>query len=330
MALEAKHNNVILYNLFTNEETSFFNHIDLELEKIDSAIEKENIRLNKLKAFYSNIRNLPQAQNNLLDEAKEIGVLIDQNIQLLQADKQEFTSIDKSIVNLLIEIENLGANFSQSAFSPKIENVKAKIISFSNLYENLKIAIEENDKRIDRFLSLDVVKQYMPESQFERLHATYNTPEVKKARNVEFEINTSDIAENNNVLLISGKRKKVFLPYSQKEVLEYLKQYPEQYKSFKDVVMQEFIMPLDTYQKHPVLSRFRETYSLIRDREAKSILEAFKFAMDIMFNYNLNPAVIAACKTQEQLENYLSCLEKNTLDKFTDFEIQFEMVPFKV
>ena len=48
----------------------------------------------------------------------------------------------------------------------------------------------------------------------------------------------------------------------------------------------------------------------------------------MMFNRRLNPAIIAACKTQEQLSNYLDCLEKNNLKAFTDFEIKFEINPF--
>ena len=86
-------------------------------------------------------------------------------------------------------------------------------------------------------------------------------------------------------------------------------------------------MPLDYYIKHPVLSRFREAYSLIRDREAKSVVEAIKYSMNLMFSYDLNPTIIAACKTQEQLENYLTCLENNELDNFKDFEIKFEISP---
>ena len=52
--------------------------------------------------------------------------------------------------------------------------------------------------------------------------------------------------------------------------------------------------------------------------------------MDMMFNYNLNPAIIAACKSQDQLEHYLNCLDGNTLNDFKDFEIKFEVAPLKV
>ena len=52
--------------------------------------------------------------------------------------------------------------------------------------------------------------------------------------------------------------------------------------------------------------------------------------MDMMFNYNLNPAIIAACKSQSQLEHYLECVSNQHLDEFKDFEIRFEVAPLKV
>ena len=139
--------------------------------------------------------------------------------------------------------------------------------------------------------------------------------------------NNSDDFEENHTLLVSEKNKKVFLPYSKQEIALYLEQYPNSYTSFEDVVNKEFVLSLDYYMKHPVVARFREAYSLIRDRESKSVIDAFKFAIDMMFRYELNPVIIAACKTQDQLEHYLSCLEKNSLDNFTDFNIKFEVSP---
>ena len=60
------------------------------------------------------------------------------------------------------------------------------------------------------------------------------------------------------------------------------------------------------------------------------MIDAFKIAVDTMFHHDLNPAVIAACKSQKQLEHYLECLEKNKTNEFCDFKIQFEVNPLKV
>lgn len=137
----------------------------------------------------------------------------------------------------------------------------------------------------------------------------------------------NDIKKNNNILLISEQEKSVYLPYSEKEILQYLEQFPDKYFSFEDVVEKEFITSIEHFNQSPILSRFRETYTLIRDRESKSILEAFELAIKIMFASNLNPAIIAACKTQKQLENYLHCLEHNKLNDFKDFFILYRINP---
>ena len=115
---------------------------------------------------------------------------------------------------------------------------------------------------------------------------------------------------------------------SQSNLNDYLKYYPDTYSSVEDVIKKEFTFPRKYYIKHSVLARFRETYALIRDREAKSISEAIKYAFELMFRYEINPAIIAACKTQEDLEDYLNCLENNKLNDFKRFQIKFEINPF--
>ena len=49
-----------------------------------------------------------------------------------------------------------------------------------------------------------------------------------------------------------------------------------------------------------------------------------------MFRYEINPAIIAACKTQSQFEIYLENMEKKTLENFKEFVIHFEMNPTSI
>ena len=98
-------------------------------------------------------------------------------------------------------------------------------------------------------------------------------------------------------------------------------------RSELSLIKKEFVLPLAYYISHPAFSRFREAYSLSRDREAKTFLESLRYGIDMMFYDKLNPAIIAACKTQEQLSNYIDCLENDKLNDFTDFEIRFEVNP---
>lgn len=307
------YDNKILNSLFTDNEFDFLNNIDSELNQMDLIIENEKNNMSSIKSF---VETLPSSREDLVLESQETLNLINQNILLLQANKQEFSDIDKSIVDLLVEIES----HSNTPDKAKISELKNKIINFSSLYENLKNAIETNSKKINDF----IVKNIDP--TFAVASDSVDNP-VSNNNSSIYSSFSYDDSSDNNVLIISEKSGKVFLPYTKKEVGEYLKQYPEQYKSFEDVVKKEFIVPLSFYQRHPVLARFREAYSLIRDREGKSVIESLRIAMDVMFNYSLSPAIIAACKTQDHLETYLSCLEKKKLNDFHEFEIRFEVAP---
>ena len=115
--------------------------------------------------------------------------------------------------------------------------------------------------------------------------------------------------------------------YTKAEVEEFLEKYPEEYISAKDVIEQEFIADISIYNEHPVLARFREAYSLSRNKEMKSAIDSLKFAMDIMFRRDINPAIIAAVKSQKQLDKYIECLDNGKLENFKYFNIIFEVNP---
>lgn len=279
--------------------------------------------INKLNDSIIKNPNLNKDFPVLLSKAQDIFEKINENIKMVHELKVYSNQVSDKITDLLIKVES-NPNDKEN-YIGQIQELKSSINDFSSNNDEMKSKLLLNDIKINAFLQEGIVKKYL--SSF----------------NVELELNTSKVStessvpnildedfEENNTLLISEKSNRVVLPYSKKEILLYLEQYPDEYKSAKDVIKKEFIFSLDYYIKHPVVARFRESYSLIRDRESKSIIDAFKFAIDTMFNYDLNPAIIAACKTQDQLENYLSCLERKKLDEFTDFEIKFEISPLKV
>lgn len=336
MVLSAIYNNNFLNSLFTSSEFKFINHIDSDMEKIDSMLTREETNRDIIVTFINNLKDEISSSDfngdsenfsELLADAQNIFELINENINYLQISKETSNEINQSIVDLLIKIESEDSSIAKDKFAQEIIEFKDRINEFATKSEQSKSKLILNDLKIDNFL-----KQYVSQEYTSILVDTKETSSKKSTKNSFSELEKlipENMKQNNQTLLVSENLKKVYLPYSKGEVLKYLEQYPNQYESFEDVVEQEFIFPLDFYVKHPVIARFRETYSLIRDRESKSVLEALKYAMDLMFNYNLNPAIIAACKTQDQLENYLFCLEKNKLDKFTDFEIRFELTPFK-
>ena len=100
-----------------------------------------------------------------------------------------------------------------------------------------------------------------------------------------------------------------------------------QFNSIENVVAKLFILPLQYYIIHPSIARFREAYSLCRNKEKCNVFDSLSYGFELMLNNKLNPAIIAACKNKEQLSHYIECLNENCLNEFTDFEIKFEVNP---
>lgn len=247
------------------------------------------------------------------DSVSKIGSKKDYSEEINNISEKFAKNIEKlnSLKSLLIDINSGFISLSRSASSDEVAiNLKEKINSYFSTYEEIKKDIMLADIEVDRFVK------------------RINSSNDKKSEEVSEEISDGNI-QNNNTLIISEKDNKVFLPYTVSEIQSYMEKYPKEYKSLEYVINKEFILPLDYYTKHPSLARFREAYSLIRDREAKSVFDALKYALNIMFKYDLNPAIISACKTEEALNLYIECLENKDLSKFNLFKIEFRLNPLK-
>ena len=131
---------------------------------------------------------------------------------------------------------------------------------------------------------------------------------------------------DHNILIISEKEQKAYLPYNYEYVEKIYKDSNGEYSSIQDVIENLFIVPLGRFQ-NSTFSRFRETFNLMLHKEKKSIIKAFDLATELMFKYDLNPIVIAACRNIDELDIYLDCLEDNELFDFKCFEIRFEVNP---
>ena len=319
-----------LNNLLSEKDFNFINNFDDEIKSINTKIsEQENTRdsIVELISSIADVLNLndPEIDNYSLykysNELTSVFETVNKNINLLSDLKTKLDLLDSDIITLLVNAEN--STHPMSYFDNIIQNIKSKIDDYSSSFEKVELQLSTNNHKINSFLNRDDTKKYLAGFNIvlNNVNSNFKTSPITK----------SDYASNekdNNILIISEKDDKVFLPYKVEEINDYLEQFPEQYSSFESVVAKEFILPLNYYMSHPVIARFREAYSLCRDREAKTIFESLKYGMDLMFNRRLNPAIIAACKTQEQLSNYMNCLEKNDLKHFTDFEIRFEVNPF--
>lgn len=128
---------------------------------------------------------------------------------------------------------------------------------------------------------------------------------------------------DNNVLIISEKKQKAYLPYKYKEVEKIHKNSNNKYNSIIEVIQDLYVLPLKKF-KNSLIARFRETFNLIIHKENGSVIRALDLALELMFKYNLNPIIIAACRNLDELDMYLDCLDENELFDFKCFQIRFE------
>ncbi len=144
----------------------------------------------------------------------------------------------------------------------------------------------------------------------EKLESLKSEIDEKKIKNM--------IDEYNN--LYSNSVNKIFS--SNLEIKNFIKSQPVN----DEIINEEYTLPL-VYYKHIALCRFKEAMNLALHIEKLSYLKALSLAIECLTNYNLHPAIITACKSIDELDIYLSCLEDNQLDDFKIFDIKYEMLP---
>ena len=250
----------------------------------------------------------------------------------------QVTKISKNDDFLEVEISNQALGL----------NIKNNIINFENEEETEvkeQIALQKTNKKVQAKKIDDIFGHLENLHTLEDLepNVTKELKEVEKNKIYE-PIPTKEVAEtieesnikiqpaeeevkDNNTLIISDSNQNVVLPYKVIDLEKKLKDN-KKYKSLQDVIKNEYTLPLETF-KNPTKSRFREAFQLIKKKEHGSLKEAIELGFELMFQSDLNPAVIAACKDLDELDIYLDCLDDNELDKFSCFNIEYNVPPTK-
>lgn len=125
-----------------------------------------------------------------------------------------------------------------------------------------------------------------------------------------------------DTLIISNTE--VILPFNKNDLEEKLN--TSNLSSCKEVINTFYKKSAKSFEPSAI-SRFREAYSLIINKEHGSKFQAISLGLELSTNYNLHPAIIAACKNLTQLDVYLSCLEYNELSDFHFFDIVYNIPP---
>ncbi|MBQ7410800.1 MAG: hypothetical protein IJW20_05425 [Clostridia bacterium] len=193
-----------------------------------------------------------------------------------------------------------------------------------NIVDEILDVIEENDDEVDQEESNNVEHFY---KEGNNKNATFKNKGMSKKDFDSKLIRIENALEDNRTLVISERLQKIYLPYKVSELVNYVESYPGSYTSLRDVVNQEFILPFDYFRKHPSKARFTEAYNLLKNREGRNFMKSVSYAFRLLNKNNLNPAIIASCKTQHELDSYLYYLDSDNLNNFKFFDIIYEVNP---
>jgi hypothetical protein len=274
------------------------NNLDIkDINIIDNDLENELLHNSILEDILNSEIELSDLENSILSEKKQAVVK--------ETDSNEITPTNTQTVKKESKVKK-GLSKKERKLKKKLKAKQKK-----DALQSEKLQVEKQEESSNE---KDVILK-----SFSHLSSDYD---LSQKINSIYEA-TSD----NDTLIISEKENKIYLPYTIDEVERYIKSYPEVYFSATDVVDHEFVLPFNIFFKHPVHSRFLETYNLMRNREGTSVIFSVFYASKMAYKKNLNPAIIAACKTESDLENYLEHLDSNELDKFNCFKIIYEINP---
>lgn len=247
---------------------------------------------------------------NYLEDLKTSLNLVKENVSIIENDLDYINQIIATITkeDNLLDINTLNLDK----------------LNIENILLNNTMKVQNFLYSISKFINLD----FGMNKKSDNIEAVSNVNNsVDKSATIKKEIkNVDNDKYKENTLIISELRGIVILPYRLSKLDEILKNNPEKYSNIDDIIKELYTVPFSLY-KSPSISRFREAFKLIHSKEHKSIKSAFDLGMELLFNYNLHPAIITACQSLDELDIYLDYLENGEPDKFDLFKIIFEVAP---
>lgn len=224
------------------------------------------------------------------------------------------SNIDK-INSLLKKIDDIISNINN-------ESKDKKIAQYNNKFDKDIDSIYNNTHLIEEFIHK--ISLLNLSELLDKMNITTSESDAKSDLEISSSTLNSSFVEN--TLVISEMQNKVILPYKISEINELLFNNTDKYSSIEDVIEKKYTLPMGKY-KFSAISRFKEAYRLVKEKEHKSKFKAFSLASELFGNYNLHPAIITACKSLDELDIYLACLDDNSLSDFPFFDIKYEIAP---
>lgn len=292
-----------LYNTFINTMKVFEDGVVEE-----NKIKKEELE-NNTKIFQAQIYKIDSNLDLLNKILKNIETMGSENIEEKEIEQynQNYDEIKNNYINNSVCEEKITRNFINGLMD--------------DLAKTLKRMKDEHEEEINKVINENKKTKLVRKESIDIMQDESKTSLKEKNNN-----GSNNGLKNNNTLLISEESRKVVLPYRIEEVLEIFNDENNNYSSIEEVIEDKFTRDFSDY-KVQFASRYNETMKLARDREKYSFIDSVALATEMMKKRFLHPAIISACRNLNELDVYLDCLDKNELEEFKIFNIEYELYP---
>lgn len=303
--------------VYSERKEDLLNYIHNDIEEIENI---KTLYQNKLKVFEKILIKLNEKIQKE-EKVEEINIFI----ELLHEAEDNLKYCRKQIEKAKRKIEVL-SNIENDIDKIDKNSLRQRIKQYNQSYNSLKKEFIVHLIAEEQLMLKYIEKNIFSETSTNNNNNDFIKKEDTKLKEMRIDEN---IIEDNNILLISEIQNKVILPYKVSELKEILTSDENNYSDIQTIIDEKYTVPLENY-KYSSISRYRETFALMRQKEKASLFDSLDLALELMKNRYVHPAIITACKNLDQLDIYLDCLETNELDDFPFFKIKYELYPMKV
>ena len=329
-------------NIENIEDEFFYKSLESKKTIIEKQLELQNQKKNMLFEYCNTIMNVISIAKNVENNWDDILTKLKETMEMLSINIQTLQSMKSKIVEIIQLVKQIREN--DKTLEEKKNNINTLQIKLEEYdkeetekFPKILDQTKENEELINQIIKNTNTILAKENEIEEKKKSQEQTITIKDEKNEKQEIQITPKIEqeqkngqenlNNKTLIISEMEKKVYLPYYENDIKELMVKNPN--KTIQEIIEENYIVDIKKF-KNPITSRFKESYNLIRKKDHGSIAEAIELGMELMLNYSLNPAVIAACRNQDELDIYLDCLEEKELDQFDIFDIKYVSAPMIV
>lgn len=299
-------------------KTDLIYHLTIEKENIKEIMHLYDNKKEQLLAITNQMLELSDLiDKNKLESFHDTVSLLKQLFENVNAIQELASKLDKDLTST-ISLYDKGVEINQ-------DEIKANLVEYNKQRDELSHSMIEFEELNVSIFNVVIDFSFTGPSNKKNKKAIFtrnNLFQEKDKLKVDIELEPYD----NNLLIISEKDQKAYLPFFYTEVQEKFRNSKNSYSTLQEVINDLYIVDLTRF-KNSAISRFKESFHLIRNKEHGSITKALELGLELMFKYELNPIIIAGCRNLDELDIYLDCLEENELSAFTCFTIKFEVMP---